>query len=216
MTYFNDKLDFTDEASGLTTENVGSKGTGIAKEVLNDRATFFNSIASLVSGKKVLDVGCNNGRWMSWLLDQNASHVVGIDSDSSVIGVANTNLQKYFATSKYTLAISKWEDYSAPSDIDIVFCAGIIHVGITQSTLITKLASFGNKLILEGPVCTSDDSVERTNPDSGVGDWDAKTKVPTIDNIKSYLDGSYSSLTWKNPSSYSSNWAGNILVTADV
>ena len=99
--FFNDKLDFTDEADGLTEQNVGSKGTGISKTVLNDRATFFNSIASLVSGKKVLDVGCNNGRWMSWLLDQNASHVVGIDSDSGVIGVANTNLQKYFAFLTY-------------------------------------------------------------------------------------------------------------------
>jgi len=215
MTYFDNKLAFTDEASGDNSTNVDSKGTGISRVVLNLRASSFDSVGSLVNGKKVLDVGCNNGCWMSWLLDKGATHVVGIDSDSGVIGVANTNMQEYHATSKYTLAISKWEDYTAPADIDVVFCAGMLSFGTTQSSLITKLATFGDKLILEGAVTTSANSVEKTNPDDGVGNWYSKTKVPTINNIKAYLESSFTTLTWKDPSSYSSNWAGIVLVTAE-
>jgi len=201
--YFDNRPDFTQ-----------GEGIALSPDNLNLRSVNFDLVSSLVNSKTVLDIGCNNGRWMSWLLDKGATHVTGIDTDSDALTAAESNLSTYFTSSQYTLANSSWEDYTTSTAFDVVFCAGLIHIGSNQSTLINKLPSLGTTAIIEGAV-TSSDKTELITHNNEKGTWATQTQVRTMSDIQSYLNSSsYTSITWYNPTTVSASHIGRILVSA--
>ncbi len=201
--YFNNRPLFTE-----------GDGVAISPLSLNPRAVSFNAVSSFVLNKTVLDIGCNNGRWISWLLDNGASHVTGIDVDTVDLAAAESNLGAYFESSKYSLQESSWENYSPSSPFDLVFCAGMLHLGNTQQTLIHKLPSLGTSAIIEAGVTTPDNSIEHSSTTEKLC-WYPLTHVRTMTDIQSYLEtSSYNTLNWVNPASVSDDYSGRVVVTA--
>tara|TARA_R100001510_G_C7634530_1_gene192908 strand:+ start:325 stop:942 length:618 start_codon:yes stop_codon:yes gene_type:complete len=193
-----------------------NQGVGVtfSPDTLNPRAVNFNAVSSLVNNKTVLDIGCNNGRWMSWLLDNGATHVTGIDTDANALTAARSNLATYFTDSQYTLVESSWENYTTSAAFDVVFCAGMIHLGSTQSNLINKLPSLGTTAIIEGGVTSSELTQVVTDSDTELT-WYTQTQVRTMSDIQSYLNSSsYTSITWHSPTTVDSSYIGSILVSA--
>ena len=190
------------------------EGVAISPVSLNPRAVSFSAISSLVLNKTVLDIGCNNGRWMSWLLDNGASHVTGIDVDTVDLAAAESNLGVYFESSNYSLQESSWENYSPSSPFDLVFCAGMLHFGNTQQTLIHKLPSLGTSAIIEATVCTPDQSTETSGTTAKLS-WYTSHHVRTMSEIQNYLEtSSYSTLNWIDPGSVSDDYSGRVILTA--
>jgi len=87
----------------------------------NEPAAFVDFAGSL-TGKRVLEIGCGDGR-LTWLYAENAAYVVGIDPDAEDIAraIANcpphlrervefrvTAIQEFEPSEKFDLALLSW------------------------------------------------------------------------------------------------------------
>ena len=51
-------------------------------------------------GKRILDLGCHNGRWMYAAFKYGASFIVGVDRSKKMLNIANKNFSCYSYLSK--------------------------------------------------------------------------------------------------------------------
>ena len=98
MTYFDSKNLFVDQPT--------EKGLSCAAELLNARSLLMDVFDSYLNGKKVIDLGCNNGRWSSYFLDKGATFVEGVDIDPTYIESAKVCMATYFSSDKYSFTVA--------------------------------------------------------------------------------------------------------------
>jgi 2-polyprenyl-3-methyl-5-hydroxy-6-metoxy-1,4-benzoquinol methylase len=87
----------------------------------NETAALFD-FAESFAGKRVLEIGCGDGR-LTWLFADQAAHVVGIDPDADDIALAIKNcpphlrervefrvgtLQEFESSERFDLAFLSW------------------------------------------------------------------------------------------------------------
>lgn len=77
-----------------------------------------------VSGKSVIDIGCNSGYYCLWSKNQGATHVVGVDINEQRIQQAKTIAEIERAPIEYHLMpISEVEKLG---QFDVVFCFAVL------------------------------------------------------------------------------------------
>lgn len=106
----------------------------------------------VLTGKSVLDVGCNTGFFCGWAAFQKAAHVRGIDVDRNAIETARI----YFPECSFTCG--DWESISDRT-YDVVLCLSAIHYARDFETfvhfLMRHVASNG-LLVLELGIARGD------------------------------------------------------------
>lgn len=140
MAYFDNKNLFVDLP---ITEAMVS-----AEDILNARAESMSVFSAELNGKTVFDVGCCNGRFSAWCLDQGATHVHGLDIESSYIASAENIMPNYFTADKYTFEVGDINTYTPTSTYDIVTLFSILYFGDWE-TQIEKACSMADTILVE-------------------------------------------------------------------
>ena len=105
--------------------------TGAWPERLNWRyENIFRRHLGVFDGKSVLDLGCNDGRWIHAALAAGAQHVLGVDGRAANLTLAEANLTACaYARSRYRLMHADlrepgaWEQHRA----DTVMMLGVLY-----------------------------------------------------------------------------------------
>jgi SAM-dependent methyltransferase len=119
-----------------------------AENILNARAEAMSVFSAELNGKTVFDVGCCNGRFSAWCLDQGATHVHGLDIESSYITSAENIMPNYFTADKYTFEVGDINNYTPISTYDIVTLFSILYFG-NWETQIEKACSMADTILIE-------------------------------------------------------------------
>ena len=134
--------------------NRGELSVASALENLSRRAINFEVFAPFVVGKRVLDVGCCDGRWSSWMLDHGASSVHGIDRNSDYINLgALTIMPNYFSSEKYSFEVVDAFDYQPLEKFDVVALFGVLYYE-NPSAMIEKYCSVSDVVLVDTSVDT--------------------------------------------------------------
>ena len=103
----------------------------------------------LIPGKRVLDIGCNDGFYSIMCKKKGASEVVGIDIDPLRIKKANFLKEIFEMENIKFISKNFFRIDNIPQQFDIVLCLGLLHRVSDPASLLTKISSFGTILILE-------------------------------------------------------------------
>tara|TARA_R100001443_G_scaffold114645_1_gene130940 strand:+ start:786 stop:1394 length:609 start_codon:yes stop_codon:yes gene_type:complete len=140
MTYFDSKNVFVDQPI--------EKGLSCASELLNKRSLEMDVFDSYLNGKKVIDLGCNNGRWSSYFLDKGATFVEGVDIDPTYIESAKVCMATYFSSDKYSFTVANIVDYTPSNSYDVATIFNTLHYNAPFDQ-IRKVASYANTILVE-------------------------------------------------------------------
>lgn len=109
-----------------------------------------------LSNKKVLDLGCFAGNYLSLYLAENAQEYIGIDLSDVAIAKLNERL-KNIPTAK-ALAVDFLTDDFSEKDFDIIYAYGVLHHFPNTTILIDKLKEKlkdGGEIVSYDPLETS-------------------------------------------------------------
>ena len=167
MTYFESRPLFLDQPA--------NKGVSTASGLLNFREPLMDVFTSYVDGKKIIDLGCNNGRWSSWFLDKGATFVEGVDMDNDFIVNATSLMSNYFASDKYKFTTENLISYTPSTSFDLAALFNTLHYEAPFDQ-INHVCSYVNTVLVE-----MGDSTENViNPNSFYqGDFQTEINPPT-------------------------------------
>lgn len=126
---------FFNDSVFIKTSNVSSD----AKR-LNERCKLLLNNVDL-KNKRVLDIGCHNGRWIYAALKLGAKFVYGIDICELYLNVANKNLKIYQEfDKKYKLKRVEMMEFlkSNKQKFDIIFCFGVMYHTLDQYEILKE------------------------------------------------------------------------------
>tara|TARA_R100001015_G_C4634818_1_gene202244 strand:+ start:7493 stop:8038 length:546 start_codon:yes stop_codon:yes gene_type:complete len=118
-----------------------------AENILNEKAESFSVFSSELNGKTVFDVGCCDGRFSAWCLDQGATHVHGLDVNSNYIAGAENIMPNYFTADKYTFEVGDINTYTPTATYDVVILFSILYFGDVD-TQIEKACSMADTILI--------------------------------------------------------------------
>ena len=141
-------------------------GTGVACSVedLNTRASIIvERSKAYISGKKILDIGCHDGRFIFACLKHGAKHVTGIELREENFKVAERVLPKYFKHTRYKLKNRNIFDYLErvrPGQFDTILCAGFLYHTSRQLEFLEHMDRLRpSALIIETLICDGPDAL---------------------------------------------------------
>lgn len=104
-----------------------------------------------LSNKKVLDLGCFSGNYLSVYLAQNAKSYLGIDLSDVAIAKLNIALEPY--PNAKAIAVDFLSDEFTEKDFDLIYAYGVLHHFENIDILIAKLKE---KLAPNGTIISYD------------------------------------------------------------
>jgi SAM-dependent methyltransferase len=142
-----------DFGGGLSLGRIASTDSGTG------RWDFFNGriVAPLVAGKRVLDLGCNNGSLTLMMLRAGASEVVAIELTSAIAEIARLNgrILSWRDACRYKLDVINGDmrlwltsDFGA-FDVITAFCSLYYLPTVDMVRIIRKAAGMGSTLVLQ-------------------------------------------------------------------
>jgi 2-polyprenyl-3-methyl-5-hydroxy-6-metoxy-1,4-benzoquinol methylase len=134
--YFDEKPEF------LNSEIVGSTKSNLEYKLKN-----IEKFKKYLRGK-VLDIGCCDGRWSAWALDNGAKFVHGIDKEISYINKSNEIFSKYFDKSNYKFEAINWKNFKSTKKYDLIFLFGILYYN-DQEKLIETCSSLSDTILVD-------------------------------------------------------------------
>lgn len=120
-----------------------------SNELLSRRAVNFEVFSGFVADKKILDVGCCDGRWSAWMLDHGASYVHGIDVNPTYINQgAVTIMPNYFPVEKFSFEVADIFSYQPSAPFDAVALFGVLYFK-TPMEMIAKACSIADVILVD-------------------------------------------------------------------
>lgn len=144
-----------------------------SNELLSRRAVNFDVFAGFVANKKILDVGCCDGRWSAWMLDHGASYVYGIDVNPVYINQgAVTIMPNYFPANKFSFEVADIFAYQPNEPFDAVALFGVLYFE-TPLLMIEKACAIADLVLV-------DTAVDSTTVDGG--------QIAEVEVIQKFVD----------------------------
>jgi predicted nicotinamide N-methyase len=108
--------------------------------------------AAVLAGRRVLDLGCHDGRWSFAALDAGARHVIGIEARAHLVQKAAENFSHYgvptgsydFVTGDATEALRALKAAS----VDVVMCLGFFYHTLEHMRLLLEARRLGAEYII--------------------------------------------------------------------
>jgi SAM-dependent methyltransferase len=123
------------------------KNIGVQNQTYNLHKIWLGDL----SNKKVLDLGCFSGNYLSLYLAENSKQYIGIDLSDIAIEKLNQDL-KPFPKAK-AIAIDFLSDEFTEKDFDIIYAYGVLHHFPNIDVLIKRL---NEKLVDKGTIISYD------------------------------------------------------------
>jgi 2-polyprenyl-3-methyl-5-hydroxy-6-metoxy-1,4-benzoquinol methylase len=123
------------------------KNIGVQDQAYNLHKVWFGDL----SDKKVLDLGCFSGNYLSLHLAEKAKQYIGIDLSDMAIQKLNVRLEHLPNASAY--AIDFLSDEFVEKEFDLIYAYGVLHHFPNAEVLIQKL---NEKLAIGGSVISYD------------------------------------------------------------
>lgn len=133
-------------------ENIFIKSSIVAStsKRLNERCKLlFKSIN--LKNKKILDLGCHNGRWMYAALKLGASFVTGVDNSKNYLNKAEENFKKYPEyKNKFILKESDMLSFLKKEkfNYDIIFCFGVLYHTLEQLEILKECYRLNPEMLI--------------------------------------------------------------------
>ena len=107
---------------------------------------------AVLAGRRVLDLGCHDGRWSFAALDAGARHVIGIEARAHLVQKAAENFGHYgvpagsydFVTGDAIEALRALK----PASIDVVMCLGFFYHTLEHMRLLLEARRLGAEYII--------------------------------------------------------------------
>ena len=108
--------------------------------------------AAVLAGRRVLDLGCHDGRWSFAALEAGASHVTGIEARAHLVKKAAENFSYYgVSAGSYDFvtgdAIEALRALKAAS-VDVVMCLGFFYHTLEHMRLLLEARRLGAEYII--------------------------------------------------------------------
>ena len=136
---------FSDDSVFIKTSNIASN----AKR-LNERYNLILKSLNL-KNKKILDLGCHNGRWIYVALKLGAKSVIGVEQSKNYLSIAEENLKKFKDfDKKYSLVQDDMLKYlkKCKNKFDIIFCFGVLYHTLDQFEILKECYRINPKLLI--------------------------------------------------------------------
>jgi len=105
--------------------------------------------ASLIAGKRVLDIASHDGRWSFAALQAGAAHVTGIEPRQELIDNALDTFAHYgIETSRFNFQCGDVFDLLAGQTFDVVFCLGFYYHTIRHAELLDRIERTGARFVV--------------------------------------------------------------------
>jgi len=164
------------------------KGINSFLNRLNHRyQALIEANTDLIVGKRIIDIGCFDGRWAFAALKSGAAHTLGIDINKGAVNIAHRLMEQYQVRKEQYDFV--WDDIVRRLDsltaetVDTIFCLGIFYHIINHMEFVAKMAALKPKaIIVDTTIDTSPDPVIRLHYEEVIPD-SLKSRVnPTQDN----------------------------------
>jgi SAM-dependent methyltransferase len=119
---------------------------------------------AFLAGRRILDLGCHDGRWSFAALKAGASHVIGVEARAHLVEKASENLRFYDTpTDSYELvngdAVEVMRDMKAGS-VDVVLCLGFFYHTLEHMRVLLETRRIGAEVvILDTSISASDEPI---------------------------------------------------------
>lgn len=134
--------------------NRGELSITSGEDLLRKRAVNFEHFAQFIFNKKVLDVGCCDGRWSSWMLDHGASFVHGVDVNPIYINSGALSIMpQYFPEEKYSFEVADILMYQPSVSFDVVALFGVLCFQDPMQ-MISKSCGIADTILVDSAVNT--------------------------------------------------------------
>ena len=141
-----------------------------------------------MTGKTILDVGCNNGYFMFRMLEHDPKSVLGIDPNDLFFKQFQL-IQRYIQSQKLTFKQIGWQELQS-TGFDIIFCMGILYHEREPRPLLNKLKSLlnpGGEIILETLILEGDGDANLV-PKKYYAGMRNVFNIPTLPRLKMWIE----------------------------
>ncbi|HEV8014438.1 MAG TPA: class I SAM-dependent methyltransferase [Stellaceae bacterium] len=160
--------------------------------------------APILTGRRVMDLGCHDGRWSFGALESGAAHVHGVEGRAHLVAKARENFRHYgVSAGRYALeAGDAIEALRAvkPGDVDVLMCLGFFYHTMEHMRLLLEAARIGVDYLIidtalspgnEPVIVVASESVDdtRNSIDYGLADRaNALVGIPSHSALMAMLD----------------------------
>jgi SAM-dependent methyltransferase len=123
------------------------KNIGIQSQAYSLHKEWFGDL----SQKKVLDLGCFSGNYLSLYLAEHSKQYIGIDLSDKAIAKLSSKIEPFSGAK--AIAVDFLSDEFAEKDFDLIYAYGVLHHFPNTGILINKL---NEKLISNGSIVSYD------------------------------------------------------------
>ena len=113
-----------------------------------------------ISNKKILDLGCLQGNYLSIYMAQNAKQYIGIDLSDVAILSLQRNIDKHNCNNASSIAIDFLSPEFKEENFDIIYAYGVLHHFENFDLLVSKL----NEKLSKNGLIVSYDPLETSFP----------------------------------------------------
>jgi 2-polyprenyl-3-methyl-5-hydroxy-6-metoxy-1,4-benzoquinol methylase len=113
-----------------------------------------------ISNKKILDLGCLKGNYLSIYMAQNAKEYIGIDLSDISIAILQQKIEQNNCKNASAIAVDFLSPEFSQTNFDVIYAYGVLHHFENFDLLVTKLKE---KLVTNG-VIVSYDPLETSFP----------------------------------------------------
>jgi hypothetical protein len=121
-----------------------SQTSAIPNRLNNRYQAIIEANRSLITGKRLLDIGSHDGRWSFAALQAGAQHVIGIEPRNELITNAIDNMQAYEVDqSAYTFIQDDIFNFlrTGTHEVDVILCLGYFYHTIQHVELVKLMAN---------------------------------------------------------------------------
>ena len=126
--------------------------TSAGRERLNLRhLAIIDGHKDILSGARVVDLACHDGRWTFGALEAGAAHVTGIEGRPELVENARKTIAaKGVDPSRYDLRVGDANELltAGVGQVDVVMCLGFLYHTLRYPELLTGIRATGAKYVL--------------------------------------------------------------------